>query len=139
MLDTVRRTVFGVKASVDEEWSCMDGFLKNWLENALIYYAKVVFLYQPSEALCIELRTILHKEKRKILLLTDMETMDFPCSQRRLAASECRWLLQLYLSYNFADNFIFLTDQKKLPWPSIANFIDTGLAARREILEAMLK
>ncbi len=117
----------------------MDDYFKEWLENALVHYDRVVFLYQPSEALSIELMTILHKEKRKILLLTDMGAMDFPCSQRKLTASECRWLLELYLSYNFADNFIFLTDQKKFPWPFITNFMNTGLVARREILEVMLK
>ena len=115
-----------------------DSLIKG-LENALAQYDKVVFIYQLSQELCIELRTILKKEKRKLLLLTDTEAPVFPCDQRRLCKEECRWLLELYFSYSFSDRFIFLTDQEKFPWPTIANYIETGLAARGEIWEAMLE
>lgn len=117
----------------------MDDSFKEWLENALAHYDKVVFLYQPSKELCIELNSILKKEKKKFLLLTDIITPNFPCSERRLCEEECRWLLELYFSYCFADNFILLTDQARFPWPSIISFTETGLAARGEILEAILK
>lgn len=116
----------------------MDHSFEKWLENALAHYDRVVFLYQPSQESCVELEGILRKEKRKLLLLTDLEAPDFPCNQRRLCGDECRCLLELYFSYSFADHFIFLTDQKKLPWPSITNFIEAGLSARGEALEAML-
>lgn len=116
----------------------MDASFIKWLENALAQYDRVVFLYQPSKELCIELRTILERDGRKFLLLTDVETHDFSCSQKELCETECRWLLELYFSYSFADNFVFLTDQEKFPWPSIVNFAEAGLFARKEILEAML-
>lgn len=117
----------------------MEDSLKEWLENALAYYDKVVFLYQLSETSCTELRTILKREKRKILLLTEIDTPDFPCNQRKLSREECSWLLEMYFSYSFADRFIFLTEQKNFPWPSIFNFMEEGLSARGEIFEAMLK
>lgn len=117
----------------------MDDSFKKWLENALMHYDRVVFLYRLSKESCIELRTILKEEKRKVLLLTDTETLDFPCSQRKLCEEECRQLLELYLSYSFSDHFIFLTDQKKFPWPSIDNFTEAGLATKGETLEALLK
>lgn len=117
----------------------MEYSLKIWLEDALAHYDRVVFLYQLSRESCIELMAVLKKEKRKLLLLTDMKTSDFPCDQRKLCEDECRWLLELYFSYSFADHFVFLTDQKKFPWPSIVNFTEAGLAARGEILEALLK
>ena len=117
----------------------MDDSLKKWLKNALAHYDRVVFLYQSSKELYSELRTILKKEKRKILLLSDTETSDYPCGQRKLCQEECRQILELYFSYSFSDHFIFLTDQKKLPWPSIANFTEAGLLERGETLEALLK
>lgn len=117
----------------------MEDSFKKWLENTLACYDRVVFLYQLSEESCAELRAILKKEKRKFLLLAEIDISDFPCSQRRLCEEECRWLLELYFSYRFADHFIFLTDQKKFPWPSIFNFTEAGSSARREILEAILK
>lgn len=117
----------------------MDYSIKKWLGNALADYDRVVFLYQLSQESCAELKKILRDEKRKLLLLTDAEAPDFPCDQRRMHEEECRCLLELYFSYSFADNFIFLTDQKNFPWPSIANFMEAGLAARGEALEAMLR
>lgn len=116
----------------------MDDSLKKCMENALANYDRVVFLYQSSKELCIELRTVLKKEKRKILLLTDTEAPDFPCDQRELSEEECGQLSELYFSYSFSDHFIFMTDQKKFPWPSIDNFTDAGLSERGEILEALL-
>lgn len=117
----------------------MEDTLEKWLESVLKHYDKVVFLYRISEELYIELRKTLKKEKRKFLLLTDMDNLEFPCSQRRLCENECKWLLELYSSYRFADHFIFLTDQVKFPWPTIVNFTEVGLCPIREILEAILK
>ncbi len=94
----------------------MDDSLKKWLENALAQYDKIIFLYQPSRKLCIELGTVLLKEKRKVLLLTDIEALDFACDQRKLSEEECNQLLELYFSYSFSDHFVFLTDQKRFPW-----------------------
>lgn len=117
----------------------MDDFFDKQLENALAHYDKVIFLYQLSEESYSELRTILRAERRKLLLLTDMEAPDFPYDQKKLCEEECGRLLELYLSYSFSDHFIFLTDQKDFPWPSIANFAEAGLATRRELLEVLLK
>lgn len=117
----------------------MDHSFEKWLGNTLAHYDRVVFLYQLSRESCAELMRILRKEKRNFLLLTDIEAPDFLCDQRRLCEDECRYLLKLYFSYSFADNFIFLTDHKEFPWPSIANFTETGLPARGEALEAMLR
>lgn len=117
----------------------MDDSFKKWLESALAHYDKVVFLYHLSKELCIELKTILKKEKKNFLLLTDMETPDCPCDQRKLREEECRWLLELYFSYCFADNFILLTGRNEFPCPSIANFMDAGLLTGEEMLEAALK
>lgn len=116
----------------------MDDSFENWLQYILADYDKVVFLYHLSEVSCIDLQTILKKEKRKLLLLTDTEAPDFPCNQRMLSEEECRRLLELYFTYSFADRFIFLTDRKVFPWPSAANFVEAGLAESVEILEAML-
>lgn len=116
----------------------MDASFIKWLKNALAQYDKVVFLYRVSEELCIELKTVLKKEKRKLLLLTDVEIPDCSCSQRKLGEEERGWLLELYFSYSFADNFVFLTDKEKFPWPSMVNFAEAGLSTKREILEAML-
>lgn len=117
----------------------MDDSFKNWLEGALAHYDKVVFLYHLSKELCIKLKTILKKEKRKFLLLTDMETLDFPCDQRKLCGEEGRQLLELYFSYCFADNFILLTGRNEFPCPSIASFMEAGLLTGEEMLEAVLK
>lgn len=117
----------------------MECSIKKWLGDALADYDRVVFLYQLSQESYTELRRILRGEKGKLLLLTDVEISNLPCDQRRLCEEECRYLLELYFSYSFADNFIFLTDQKNFPWPSIANFTEEGLAARGEALEAMLR
>lgn len=116
----------------------MEDSLKRWLEDALVHYDRVVFLYQFSQASCIGLRRILKKEQRKILLLTDTEVFGFTCSQRTLCEEECRGLLELYFSYCFADNFIFLTDQKEFPWPSPVSFSEAGVSEREKIWEAML-
>lgn len=117
----------------------MDDSLKKCMENALAHYDRVLFLYQSSKELCIELRTVLKREKRKILVLTDTEAPDFSYDQRKLSEEECRQLSELYFTYSFSDHFIFLTDQKNLPWSSITNFMEAGLAARGETLEALLK
>lgn len=117
----------------------MDDSFKKWLEHVLAHYDRVVFLYQLSPESCAELSAFLKRERRELLLITDPEAPDFPCSQRKLREEECSWLLELYVSYSFSDHFIFLTDQKKFPWPSIANFMEAGLAAREEIWEALLK
>lgn len=117
----------------------MDDSFEKWLENALAHYEKVIFLYQFPEESCAELRTILKAEKRRILLLMDMETPDFPCDQRTLCGEECNRLLELYLSYSFSNRFVLLTDQKGFPWSSIANFAEAGLVMRREILDAILE
>lgn len=117
----------------------MDDSFKKWLEEALAHYDKVVFLYHLSKELCIKLKMILKKEKRKFLLLTDMETWDFPCDRRKLCGEECRRLLELYFSYCFADNFILLTEQDEFPCPSIINFTEAGLLTGEEMLEAVLK
>lgn len=116
----------------------MDASFKKSLENALKHYDKVIFLYQPSKELCTELRTILKNEKRNLLLLTTAEAPDFPCDQRKLQEEECRWLLDLYFSYSFSDRFIFLTEQRNYPWPFIDNFVEMGLLAKGEVLEALL-
>lgn len=117
----------------------MNDTLKKRLETALAHYDKVIFLYQLSQESCIELSTILSKEQRNLLLLTEAEAPSFPCDQRKLCEEECRQLLELYLSYSFSDRFVLLTDLKKFPWPFIVNFVETGLSERGEILEAMLK
>ena len=117
----------------------MADLFENWLENALADYRKVVFLYQPSESLCIGLEAILKKEKKKLLLLTSMESLNFSCSQRRLSEEECMQLLKLYFTYSFSDRFVLLTDRKMFPWPSVAGFVVAGVAETAEILEAMLK
>lgn len=116
----------------------MDDSLKKYMENALKRYDRVVFLYQSSKELCLELRAVLKKKKRKILLLTDIGAPDFPCMQRKLCKEECGQLMELYFSYCFSDHFIFLTDQEELPWPSIVNFVGAGLSEREEVLEALL-
>ncbi len=113
--------------------------LKKSLENALKHYERVIFLYQPSKELCTELRTILKKEKKGILLLTATEIPDFPCDQRKLQEDECKSLMELYFTYSFSNHFIFLTDQNEFPWPSILNFAKAGLATRGEILEALMR
>lgn len=117
----------------------MNASFNNQLETALTQYDKVVFLYRLSQESCTELRMILKKGKQKILLLTDWKTPDFPCDQRRLNENECRYLLELYLSYSFSDRFVLLTDQNNFPWPSVNNFAEAGLLTKGEILEAMLR
>lgn len=116
----------------------MEDSFEKWLENALAHYDKVIFLYQFSEESCAELGTILKAEKRKLLLVTDLEAPEFPCDQRTLCGEECNRLLQLYLSYSFSNRFVLLTDQKGFPWSSIANFAEAGLFTKQEIWEAVL-
>lgn len=116
----------------------MDDSFIDWLKDILAQYDRVVFLYRLSGESCAELRTILKKEKRKLLLLTDMEALPFSCDQRKLCGDECGRLLERYLSYNFSDRFILLTDWKEFPWPFAANFAEMGLSTKGEVLEALL-
>lgn len=109
------------------------------LEKDITQYDKIILL--PCQNLISELSRTLSaciSNKKTLVLSTKQSAIRADnIIFRQITKDEAEFLSDFYLTYEFSDKFTVIP-KESVNYPSLQNFVDTGLLSREELMELLL-